>query len=78
MSARLLLEVALRVMGLWYFFASMVTLTNTAWNAWIAIENPTSPNFTLIYAVSTGLSTIVQLALAAALIKWAPHIAARF
>ena len=77
MSARLLLEVALRVLGLWFAFHSIITLAERIPIYLGAVWGSLIPN-TTSYLVTTGVTFVVQFALGAALIYWAPGIAAKF
>ncbi len=77
MSARLLLEVALRVLGLWFALHSVITLAAIAPIYLSTVWDSSIPNMTA-YLVTTGVTSIVRFALGAALICWAPGIAARF
>ncbi len=77
MSARLLLEVALRVLGLWFALRSIITLAATAPYYLSSVWNSSIPNVAG-YLVASGGTFVVQFALGAALIRWAPGISARF
>jgi hypothetical protein len=77
MSARLLLEIALRVFGIWFAFHSVNSLMSAAsvyLNSQLAAQIPDLP-----YLVAALFATfIVQILLGCALICWAPNIAVRF
>ena len=77
MSARLLLEISIRVLGLWFALDAVVGLMSmvpyylsTFWNA--SVPNATG------YLVAMGLTHAFRLTLSAVLVLWAPGIAARF
>lgn len=72
MSARRILEVALRIMGLWLLFAGMAGLSKfgTIWlTDWMITKE---------HIVSYSVAVVWQLLLGAALLGWAPRIAMRF
>jgi hypothetical protein len=73
MSARLLMEVALRVLGIWFLLSSIVTMTPMAsyYLANVSLGG-------LGVLISYGVAFVVQLALGVMLIRWAPSMAARF
>ncbi|MCI0333153.1 MAG: hypothetical protein L0228_08020 [Planctomycetes bacterium] len=76
MSARLLLEVALRILGLWLLASTISTVTFMA--SWYVADGGATGGVGLNYLVSTGAYAVVQSALGIALIRWAPNISARF
>lgn len=77
MSARLLIEVALRVLGLWFLLNSVVTMTETAsWH--LANVLAGGSDVGTHFLVLSGVAVAVQLALGVMLIRWAPGMAARF
>jgi hypothetical protein len=77
MSARLLFEVALRILGMWYVFASIVGLASTV-ASWQLIAGSIGGQNVGGYVLLEALILAVQLAMSVALIRWAPAIAARF
>ena len=76
MTARVLFEVALRILGLWILYTAITAMTSmTSW--YFAIE-PTGAIDVTTYLVLTGFFVAVHLALGVTLIGWALGIAARF
>jgi len=77
MSARLLFEVALRVLGLWFVCNSVTSFTTAAslylTIAWSSVT-PSVPHYVV---ASASVTTAVQLVLGTVLIRWAPGMAAR-
>jgi hypothetical protein len=76
MSAKLLLEVALRILGLWFIFSALPGLASTA--SWFIAEGFATSGVDFYYFVPSGISFIVQALLGLAAIYWAPNISARF
>ncbi|MCA9146560.1 MAG: hypothetical protein KDB05_27460, partial [Planctomycetales bacterium] len=77
MSARLLLEIALRVFGIWFVFHSVNSLMSAA-SVYLSIYSA-APIPNLAYFVGAHLATfIVQILFGCALLCWAPKIAVRF
>ncbi len=76
MSARLLLEVAIRVMGLWFALDALVGLTTQVPNYLAMMWNFPIPNVGSSI-LAAGLTYGLQFALGAAAVYWAPSIAAR-
>lgn len=77
MSARLLLEVALRILGVWFIFTAVNALTTTASFYLSGGWGEPSVDLTRWFFVS-GISVVVQSALGLGLIFFAPVMAARF
>ncbi len=77
MSARILLEVTLRILGLWYIFTSLNTLTTTVSFYMSGGWAPASAEMTS-FAIAHGVSIAVQVAIGLGLIVCAPSVAARF
>lgn len=77
MSARILLEVTLRILGLWYLFTSLNNLTTTVSfymsGGWDSSAGDQMTN----YAIAQGVSIAVQIAIGLGLIFGAPSVAAR-
>lgn len=78
MSARILLEVTLRILGLWFIFTSVNTLTTTVsfyWSGgWGASVGADMTSIVIAHCVSIA----VQVAIGLGLIVCAPSMAARF
>ncbi len=77
MSARIFLEVTLRILGLWYIFTSLNTLTTTVSFYMSGGWAPASAEMTS-FAIAHGVSIAVQVAIGLGLIVCAPSVAARF
>ncbi len=76
MSTRLLLEMAIRVLGLWFVFTGISSLaSNFVLLTVLSSSVPLAPAQWLIW---TAVPVVVQGVLGAALIWWAPWIASRF
>jgi hypothetical protein len=78
MSARLLLEVAIRVIGLWLVFTTISGLPTTALLILPVIWSTAPPSSLLPSIIAFGVSIIVQGVFGALLAWWAPWIASRF
>ena len=76
MTARLLFEVALRILGLIFLFSAVFTLTTIM--SWYFATVPTAGIDVETYLMLTCITVAVHLALGVVLIWWAPCIAARF
>jgi hypothetical protein len=76
MSARLLLEVALRLLGFWFLFDSIVNTVTSA--AWYMAAAGAVGGFEAYYLSRLGAYLAVTLPLSLVLIRWAPNIAIRF
>lgn len=77
MSARILLEVMLRILGLWYLFTSLNNLTTTVSFYMSGGWAPASAEMTS-FVIAQGVSIAVQVAIGLGLILCAPNVAARF
>ena len=74
MSARLLLEIGLRVLGFWFFFTAFNGLIEMA-AVLLRVGNlPGQTDYILV----SGAPTVVQVFLGAAFVVWAPVIAGWF
>jgi hypothetical protein len=76
MSAKLLLEVALRILGLWLLFSALPGLASSV--PWFIGEAFATSGGKFHYLASTGISFIVQALLGLVALYWAPNISARF
>lgn len=74
MPARLLLEIAIRVLGLWFFFKAIIDLANTAYY----FVEPTSLFLPQEMITTAWVPIAVQAALGVILTWWGPWISARF
>ncbi len=77
MSARILLEVALRILGLWFLFTSVNILTTTVSLYMTNIWGSGNVDMTN-YLVAYGVNFAVQFAIGLGAIRYAPVVAARF
>lgn len=77
MSARILLEVTLRILGLWYLFTSLNTLTTTV-SFYVSGGWGSAGAEMTSFAIAQGVSIAVQVAIGLGLILGAPSVAARF
>lgn len=77
MSARLLLEVALRVLGIWFLCMAIMDASTSIWYL-SAVFGQSSRPFGFYGLIYFGISVAIRLAIGIALIRWAPGISARF
>ena len=77
MSARLLFEVALRVLGVWFLFYSVNTLT-MALASYLHLRASPMASQSEVILVATVVSPAIQVVVGAALVFFAPAVAAWF
>ncbi len=77
MSTRVLLELATRVMGLWFALSAFVGLMGMMPWYFSSLWNAESPDGTS-YFLALVLTPVFQIGMGATLVLWAPGIAAHF
>ena len=77
-TGRLLTEVGLRLIGLWYVFAAIESLVNSVSYLFYGYLGPAPFNFNVVASVVAVVVALAQFAIALVIIRWAPKIAARF
>lgn len=77
MPARLLLEVTIRVLGLWSLYSAVASLAQSA-GMTLSVIGMVGPPTRWLFVGQVVVPFVVQCFLGAMLIWWAPRIAARF
>ena len=76
-TGRLLTEVGLRLIGLWYVFAAIESLVNSVSYLFYAYLG-SQANFNVFPSLVAVVVAFTQFGIAFVIIRWAPRVAARF